>query len=800
MSWLERIIVGAVVGLVAIAVILGVLVMFGEEEADTEVSTTGFSDDKSTDGTIVRTQEDSDLTKTPRSSSIRGRVVDQSNQPIRGADVSLFLESSTVITRMDEKVAETNANGTFLFKDLSPGTYTVKARVRGYALQAVGSVSVGDDVELIIAKGGSVVGSVWLPSGSPATKAKIIAKMLNHPLIEQKGFLQEVTTRTDSNGQYRLTEMTPGTWKLLAEAGGGIQISNVKVAIKSGRQVEQDIDLAMPNQLKGRVIDSVSKEPMAGAELLFGGSAPRPDPVDGKTKTDDNGYWSIEMRPGGMSTIRITAGGYVPSDWQQITWDTTQENVTIPDFSLKPGAQIKGVVVSHKGKPVKSAKLDWTDNYKFDYVVSEAYLGAFSFGETRIKHSRQYTNAKGEFVIDTVPPNTEIYVVAHHPEHLLGKAGPMTCVGGKSIDDVRIVLPRGSVLKGRITDENKKPIQRAKVIVRTSRRIGPFASPLNENDPSTFTDSDGKFRISPLNASQNSTIRVEAVGYERTVLNNVHIPTASDVQQDIVMKDGASITGVVRRPNGRPYARVQVMASLQGNTSIRAASGAKSKTRSDSEGKFTIKGLPDGNYTVVATHPSAFTEIVNGVKTGTRNLEIVLGTPGAITGVLYCPDPDLNVTVSARDATTGRVEGKAVKAGEFTIENLRPGIYDIVVAAPKYQVENIPGVSVDYGSSSPITINLVPEIKEAPEPKEPVQEAWMVERPVAPNTKTATEQFPDQQVSVFVAIGSGVLTVGGEEFRVSQGHMQVIPPGITFSFSNNTNSTTNLMIAGEKAR
>lgn len=161
------------------------------------------------------------LSNHPPTGLIAGRVVEGlSNRSVAGAIVSLFGAGPGPTPR-----AMTNANGYFVFRHLTKGSYLLTASRPGYVEGAPGRRRPGGTVAPVEVEDGQRVVDVMIPIWRHATISGTVTDEAGEPVIgaEVTGFRRRpvaggyrldppVVARTDDRGVYRLASLEPGDY------------------------------------------------------------------------------------------------------------------------------------------------------------------------------------------------------------------------------------------------------------------------------------------------------------------------------------------------------------------------------------------------------------------------------------------------------------------------------------------------------------------------------------------------------------------------------------------------------------
>jgi uncharacterized GH25 family protein len=206
-----------------------------------------------------------------------------------------------------------------------------------------------------------------------------------------------------------------------------------------------------------------------------------------------------------------------------------------------------------------------------------------------------------------------------------------------------LALTLPSFLAGRVVDSAGQPVPGARVVAEEGS-LPDFgvAYGLPEGAGSAVrTDAQGRFRIEPVPAGSQFSLRVEHPRYARGQRVSQRVRSGTDSTR-IVLAPGGSITARVRREDGAPVARAAVRCI--------GIPGGFEAGSTDSDGRFKFSELPAGTYTVVAEPPPGVIDL------GTDRQEVKLPEGGEA----ECPGLRLpsvtgygRVTGKLADAVTG---------------------------------------------------------------------------------------------------------------------------------------------------
>ncbi len=320
-------------------------------------------------------------------------TLDAINDDVEGQRQGLFVgptDRDDSIPEFWPKAILTDADGRFTLRGVPRGVYaTLSFRNQDYALDEVtvstrtdGKISnlmkafeivpVKPDFSYALKPARPVVGRVTdKATGKPLTGIAVeMIPMRSHGGLSFRG-------RTDADGRYRIsghwTDRTYHTTVYPPANSGYLDATDVQQGWPAGaKEMVKDFALAKSQVVTGRVIDQATKQPVAGAAVVY-----QPEPKNtnnvGKhdfrnpTVTDGEGRFSITALPGPGSlsvespdgrTMRIRAGklryGRTAFPHGHVKIDVPKEGALPPvEIALKQGVTLVAKAVGPDGQAVK---------------------------------------------------------------------------------------------------------------------------------------------------------------------------------------------------------------------------------------------------------------------------------------------------------------------------------------------------------------------------------------------------------------------------------------------------------------
>jgi protocatechuate 3,4-dioxygenase beta subunit len=253
------------------------------------------------------------------------------------------------------------------------------------------------------------------------------------------------------------------------------------------------------------------------------------------------------------------------------------------------------------------------------------------------------------------------------------------------IDDADLAIRRGVRVRGRVVDEQGRPVQGAHVEGRDRTD--------DRSLESFITQADGAFALAGFRQTASFTLEARFDHTERTLVGTMFGPVAlgpedlSDVQ--MTLGPGACLRGTVVDPDGNPVAGAVLRATPKAKVEV--LQGAAS-TKTGVDGAFTLKNIAPGVNGLFAQVPEQSRGIILGppwdaleMSAGQeiRDATIVLQIDGAeesleiagrVVDGAHKPVADVEVMVNGASAS-----GNAwtPTEGTFRVKGLKPGPYRV---------------------------------------------------------------------------------------------------------------------------
>jgi beta-lactamase regulating signal transducer with metallopeptidase domain len=440
-----------------------------------------------------------------------------------------------------------------------------------------------------------LTGVVHAADGKPAAGAVVWATKFYYGPLERR------ETIAGADGRYALA-LGPGTWWIWARhgtQGGEGQLRSETIEIAAGRAPKPvSIRLEERGTFRGRLLEAETGKPLAGGRLVLDAGL--------DLKADAQGRFEV----GGLSRGGHEAFVVAPGRMRmRVLFDTTARADTELDVPVPPAGKIVGRVTDQAGKPIPGA-----------------YVGRYTSGSYfSLNALFQACDTDGRFEYeDAVGPGQPTRLTAFAPDYAEEeRSGVIVAPDGKSLElNFRLRPKPGTPGKKPAPDEEKRRsvsgvvrglLGKPAVGVLVRWGYQPFTGAIE-----TRTDAKGGFRLTvPDKADMLAVL-------PRDLLPQFpRVEAGGDQTVNITLQFGNEARGRVRDDTGKPIKGVQVIA-VAPSPDPRIGNPywlREADVRTDAEGKFHIKGLPDAarldflkaGLTDVRNYVPDFTAAENGV-------------------------------------------------------------------------------------------------------------------------------------------------------------------------------------------
>ncbi len=469
---------------------------------------------------------------------------------------------------------------------------------------------------------------------------------------------------SDPRGQFQLAGLDPRrTFQLQVTRRDFAPLTLRLVSVPAGRDSLDlgTLTLRPEAVLAGTVMNPEGKA-LAGARvwrLREGETSPRrfiergrPPGRSADAVTEAGGKFRLAgLASGERLDLVVDAQGHLPAEVSGVVLPLPAPMRVI----LEPASKASGRVVDDAGEGVAGAEVRLSPQAPPDGVagVPRARQGTLSV----------VSDEQGGFLFRQVmsgPAQIDAYASGFAPSAEIAVEVPPA----GSLKELRLVLKRGAVLAGVISNSRGDPVEKARV---------------QAGRPSTVTDTQGRYRLEGV-IPGTRRVSVRHSDYNE-------LKTQMDIQPEInrgdfVLTGGWPVAGRTVDEDGRPVAGARVAIQGQEGAEQRAY-----RTVSDEAGEFRFPRVADGTYDLEAAREGyADTRRAQALRVdgAAAETEVVLAKGGAVWGqILGLATQELAwVEVQAKDRFGLTRRGQADYRGAYEIADLAHGDYRITARLP----------------------------------------------------------------------------------------------------------------------
>ncbi|HEX3128595.1 MAG TPA: carboxypeptidase-like regulatory domain-containing protein, partial [Thermoanaerobaculia bacterium] len=431
---------------------------------------------------------------------------------------------------------------------------------------------------------------------------------------EDKGAVR----RVEPDGSYRF-EAVPGRELTLTAAAPGFFEQETSLVVQPDDRRAPALALEPAVALAGIVLDEQGR-PVSAVEVkarLQPGSRARTMAAwgsGGTAITTAAGAFRIStLYPGLAHELTLARRGFA----------TTRE--TVPPLEPgRPAAPLR--LVLRKGRTGFGRVVNQTDQ---PVVGATVLLEPAVAGDMMVRMMRQDDSSKfeatagadGRFEIPDLPAGNYDLTArgpGYAPITVPGLSVPQ---GAGSLDLGTVALVKGVALEGFVNGAGGKPVEGARISVRTASN-DPLAGFRGEDGPpAALTGPDGFFRVEDRRAGETVEVTVQRSGYARGSAPGIRVPTEEPIR--IVLKPTSAVEGRAVDPDGKPVAGAQIYLIPTAPTAM----GPGFVMFSDADMKQAVSG-EDGAFRIEDVPPNTFelkAEAAGRQSVELSNLEVTSG-------------------------------------------------------------------------------------------------------------------------------------------------------------------------------
>jgi len=452
---------------------------------------------------------------------------------------------------------------------------------RGHDLGVI-KLGVGFALDGVVldAQGGPLAGAEVTPFRDGDTFRQLNNSQSHRPLSE--------AVLTNAKGQFRLTGLPQRAIRLRAAADHYFEGWSPSISGEHNETLKGvEIQLGLAASTSGLVMDG-KRSPVVGARVVaetgsrsFSGR----DRKKVETTTDEQGRFALTL-PEDTEELEITVGA---QGFWVTEYDHGENPLNAPiEISLDPIAPLTGVVVDEGGRGVAGAEVSLVENRQGKINPRDM-----------VANVKTTADSNGAF---TLIPNLRtawggrFSVYAWDETHAVGNSEMFRLRSAKRFKepDLRIVVGRGFMASGTIVGPDGKPIQHARVHLRSLRtnRKNPFggdSGSVRRGDVFGHTESasDGSFRFEGL-ASGDYRVEAYHSGFS-PAMSAAFTLIDQDFEATIALQEVAVIVGKVEGPI-QSFRNLSVSAQSAGLDPI--------DVRLDASGTFRFEEVMPGTWTL----------------------------------------------------------------------------------------------------------------------------------------------------------------------------------------------------------
>ncbi|MCA9693272.1 MAG: carboxypeptidase regulatory-like domain-containing protein, partial [Myxococcales bacterium] len=570
-------------------------------------------------------------------------------------------------------IAFTDADGRFSLW-VKPGSTSVEASAEGYAEGREYGVAPGHSFEIYLTPESVLVGKVVeAGSGAPVAGARIELGSWS-----ARSAWSAPATFSEADGSFRVAGLQPGLYKPVAVTDERYGMASYEISLGLGQTSEPiTVEVHPAFSVVGKVVTD-------DGSVCDEGSANLHDRAHNRrfnARAEPDGVVRFQGVLPGTYDVEAYCTNYLPEE--EYAPLTVAASVDGLEWSVRSGQAIRGLVVDGGGAPLEDMYIMASRKTDTDPRAK----GGQSWGNN--------TDAEGNFeVLGLKPGAYTLRLWGDYPD--LDTPTEVEVVEGKDTEGVRIELPATGTVRGRILDRHGEPVADASATLKSLERGGMFffsaGGQAQARDDGTFTIEHVKPGSYRATASQSwRQLRAPGTGDDDIQGEQVTVEAGETVDVELIVESaGETLRGQVVDRDGGPVIDAFIDATRESDSAAANAAGHRTGARwgswgatpvlTDQDGRFELKDLSEGKYTVRAYRKGGGEAFEEGVATGS-DVVLTLRDTGTITGSVTlngggAPE-EFSLRLQDRAAGIWRSDTFFRTGGVFTFTELPAGKFEV---------------------------------------------------------------------------------------------------------------------------
>lgn len=472
----------------------------------------------------------------------------------------------------------------------------------------------------------AIEGQVFsLATGAPVPKAEVILRGTQRA-PNSGGMPQSYATVSDAGGNFTLKDLEPGKYRLSVQRTGFVNFNygshgtsggGTLLSLDPGHRMEDVTAKLTPHAvITGRVVDD-NNEPVVLAQveamhytyqsgkkqLITSGSGSTNDLGEYRIYGLAPGRYYLLARPGGDSyqnSVDRSATARAEDDVPTYYPGTIDAAAAAP-LEVGPGVQLRGVNVA-----LAKARTFRVRGRVEGHAGASVLFAPRGEAPWSFPYAQHMTGPKGTFEIDQVLPGTYTLTATAWTGKEVYAALQDVDVGESNIDGLVLILAPGSEIGGHLEVEGTAPpnMDGVQVYLRPREQTGMIFS-----SSASALSHDGIFTISNVGVQPYSLqvmglpdgywVRSIRMGDQEVKYTGIDLGHSTAAPITITLApNAAQIDGAILNEKQEPAAGATVV--LVPEAKLRDRAEAYRTGSSDQNGRFTLKNIEPGDYTLFA--------------------------------------------------------------------------------------------------------------------------------------------------------------------------------------------------------